>query len=71
MSAPIAPAAKARRLTMGDHYPKPRASDRAGIARPVPCVRLCGRWLEEAGFSIGQHIKVEVDEGRLTIVSID
>ncbi|MEJ1963752.1 MAG: SymE family type I addiction module toxin [Gammaproteobacteria bacterium] len=61
------PATKARCLTMGDHRPKPRASDRNGISKPVPNLRLCGRWLQDAGFGIGQRIKVEVNAGRLTI----
>jgi len=37
----------------------------------VPNVRLCGRWLKDAGFTIGQRIRVEVIEGRLTIVPAD
>jgi hypothetical protein len=37
----------------------------------VPYLRLCGRWLKDAGFTIGQRIRVEVNEGRLTIEPVD
>ena len=33
----------------------------------LPCLRLRGGWLREAGFAIGQKLKIEVDEGRLMI----
>lgn len=37
----------------------------------VPFIRLCGRWLETAGFSIGAKLVVETREGRLIITSKD
>ena len=37
----------------------------------VPYVRLRGRWMQDAGFVIGRHLKVEVSEGRLTIEQVD
>jgi hypothetical protein len=33
----------------------------------VPYLLLRGRWLRDAGFDIGQSVKVAVSEGRLTI----
>ena len=44
-------------------YP-PRLADR-------PYVRLCGRWLDEAGFAIGRDIRVEVSAGRLVLEVVD
>jgi hypothetical protein len=32
-----------------------------------PYIRLTGRWLEEAGFSIGSNYKVEVQERRIVL----
>ena len=37
----------------------------------VPFLPLRGRWLRAAGFDIGRSVKVEVSEGRLTIVPAD
>ena len=51
---------KPRRLKVG--Y-KPLKSPGA----EVPFLPLRGHWLREAGFDIGQNVKVEVREGRLTI----
>lgn len=35
----------------------------------VPCLRLRGYWLQEAGFSIGQRVQVQIADHRLTIVT--
>lgn len=32
-----------------------------------PVLRLSGRWLQRAGFDIGQRVRVRVDAGRLVI----
>ena len=37
----------------------------------LPCLKLRGGWLREAGFAIGQKLKVEVNEGRLVIGPVD
>ena len=55
---------KPRRLTVG--Y---ASTDTPGV--DVPYVRLRGRWLQDAGFVIGRHVKIEVSEGRMTIEQID
>jgi hypothetical protein len=36
-------------------------------SRLVPYLRLRGRWLIAASFTIGQNVRVEVSEGRLLI----
>jgi toxic protein SymE len=32
-----------------------------------PWIKLAGRWLEQAGFEAGQHVRVQVEHGRLVI----
>ncbi len=58
------PCKKARRLTVGYSSGDSPGSD-------VPHLRLCGRWMKEAGFAIGRNVKVEVSEGRLMIETVD
>jgi toxic protein SymE len=55
---------KCRRLIVGYG-----TTDKPGVE--VPCVRLRGRWLQDAGFVIGRHVKIEVSEGRLLIEQVD
>jgi len=55
---------KARKLTVGS-----APLEKPGVE--VPYLRLRGRWLRDAGFAIGRNVRVEVSEGRLTIVPID
>ena len=38
--------------------------------RRIPDLRLTGRWLEGAGFPLGQDIEVEVEAGRPTLRAI-
>ena len=38
--------------------------------RRLPDLRLTGRWLEDAGFDLGQEYEAEVELGRLTIHAI-
>jgi hypothetical protein len=38
--------------------------------RRMPDLRLSGKWLEHAGFHLGQEYEVEVQPGRLTIQAI-
>jgi hypothetical protein len=45
-----------------------------GVGAPrsdVPYLRLRGRWLERAGFAIGRNVRVDVNEGRLIIETVD
>jgi type I toxin-antitoxin system toxin SymE len=53
-----------RRLTVGYAHTNER-----GIR--VPNLRLSGHWLHAAGFVIGRHVKIEVDEARLMIEQVD
>ena len=71
MSSPTALATKPRRLTVGYSNQETHSSKAKLPTRSVPYVRLCGLWLKDAGFAIGQRIRVEVSEGRLTIVPTD
>jgi len=38
--------------------------------RRVPDLRMSGRWLEKAGFDLGQEYEVEVRAGKLTIQGV-
>ena len=60
----LKPSNKPRRLTVG--Y---ASTDAPGVNAPY--LRLCGRWLQEAGFVIGRHVKIEGREGRMTIEQVD
>jgi type I toxin-antitoxin system toxin SymE len=37
----------------------------------VPYLRLRGRWLRDAGFVIGRHVKIQLSEGRMTIEQVE
>jgi len=37
-------------------------------SKDVPMLRLSGKWLALAGFEIGKHIQIDVQQGRLTIM---
>jgi len=71
MTQKHSPAAKPRRLKVGDFYPKSHPSKPNARKVPMPSLRLCGRWLNDAGFAIGRNVRVEVQEGRLTIELVD
>jgi hypothetical protein len=36
----------------------------------IPYLRLKGKWLEQAGFSIGNYVQVEIEQGRLIIAAL-
>ncbi len=58
------PRHKPRQLTVGYFSTNKPGGD-------VPYLRLFGRWMQNAGFVIGRHVKVEISEGRMTIEQID
>ena len=58
------PFRKSRRLIVGYG-----TTDTPGVE--VPYMRIRGRWLQDAGFVIGRHVKIEVSEGRLLIEQLD
>ena len=53
-----------RRITMG--YVPTREP---GVE--LPCLKLRGGWLREAGFAIGRKLKVEINEGHLIIEPVE
>lgn len=62
---------KARRMRVSYIYRDSRKSETSSPSRPNPYLRLQGRWLKEAGFTIGRSVRVEVAQGRLTIEAVD
>jgi hypothetical protein len=60
---PYPPAANVRRLTVV------RRPD--GTNALVPLLRIKGRWLEQAGFSVGRPVRVSVLPNRLVIDLIE
>jgi len=38
---------------------------------PMPFLRLQGRWLDRAGFTVGANVHVQVEPGRLVLEVID
>lgn len=58
-----------RKLTTGRtfHIVAPNISNSFTGLRAVPWIRLKGVWLERAGFSVGQPIRLEVQQGRVVI----
>lgn len=63
-----------RRLTVSRHYPESRATRPVrphASPAPMPFLRLQGRWLDQAGFTIGANVRIEVAAGRLVLEVID
>jgi len=72
MSPQHGPSKRPRRLKVGySYYADTRDWRTAPRLLPVPYLRLRGRWLLEAGFTIGQNVRVEIDGGRVTLVPAD
>jgi hypothetical protein len=62
----------ARRLTVSSSHPESRAAHHRHLPiAPMPFLRLRGRWLDQAGFTIGAPVRVEVSAGRLIVEVID
>ena len=55
---------KSRRLKMS-------RTGSASSKADVPYLRLCGRWLKDAGLDIGRNVRIEVSAGRLMIETAD
>lgn len=47
-----------------------RCIDYVGSWPPIvfPEIRLCGKWLQDAGFEHGQLIRVEAERNKVTII---
>ena len=41
------------------------------VARKVPCLKLSGNWLMDAGFQPSRLVRVVVENNRLVITSIE
>ena len=66
----LQPPFKPHYLTVSDVPAAPRRSEEElGLDRPtsVPCLRISGIWLHQAGFTTGAKVRVEVSHGRLLI----
>ena len=57
-----------RRLTISSLWVGQRSEYQASFC---PFLRLSGRWLEKAGFRIGQSVFVQVENGKLTIMPME
>jgi len=58
------PATRTLKVRTG-HY------DYQRMPKPVPWIYLKGYWLEQAGFSIGATIQVQVSSGRIVVTVED
>jgi hypothetical protein len=60
-----------RYVTVSDHTPSTRRRSTHDFDLPqpsaVPCLRLAGKWLRNAGFAQGMRVRIEVSRGRLII----
>lgn len=54
------------RCTMGFQYYDERHDEQV-VSRPVPKLRLSGRWLEQCGFAVGDDLQVTVGRGVLLV----
>ena len=61
---------KPRRLTVSRTHPERRARFPRPLP-PIPFLRLRGRWLDQAGFTIGATVRVAVAPGLLALEVID
>jgi toxic protein SymE len=48
-------------------YPKHRSLATSDYGRIVPELRLCGVWLEESGFKVGEQVQITVKDQQLII----
>jgi toxic protein SymE len=60
---------KPRFLKVGYHYYESQNPERWCSSRRVPYLRLCGDWLQAAGFEVGQKARVQVTKHGIMIVA--
>lgn len=48
-------------------YPKYRPLSSGYSSRVVPELRLCGVWLEQLGFKVGEQVRITVKEHEIVI----
>lgn len=51
-------------------YPKYRSLSSSYTARIVPELRLCGVWLEQSGFKVGEQVQVTINDQEIIIKPI-
>lgn len=56
-----------RHLTVSYRQPDSRCRVLVHRLEPMPFVRLQGRWLDQADFTIGAQVRVQVTPGRLVL----
>ncbi|MBI3898503.1 MAG: type I addiction module toxin, SymE family [Gammaproteobacteria bacterium] len=63
---------KPRRLTVNRTRVESRGTRHPRqLPQPIPLLRLQGRWLDQAGFTIGAEVRVAVARGLLALEVID
>jgi len=53
-----------RKVKIYDHH----SQRQSGVYCTVPKIRLCGKWLKEVGFEVGDNIKIIIMDKCLLIV---
>ena len=48
-------------------HPSPKWQGQWNTPTFFPLLRIAGKWLIQAGFEPGQHVRIEVEHGRLVI----
>ncbi len=62
---------KRRRLKVSRTHVESRARAARVALPPIPQLRIQGRWLDEAGFTIGSRVRIAVARGLLALEVID
>ncbi len=63
---------KRRRLRVSRTHPESRSQRFPhSLPQPIPLLRVRGRWLDEAGFTIGAEVRIVVARGLLALEVID
>lgn len=62
---------KRRRLKVSRTHVESRARSPRPVLTPIPQLRIQGRWLDQAGFTIGANVRVVVAHGLLALEVID
>lgn len=52
-------------------YSKYRQSPSCYTSRIVPELRLCGQWLEQSGFKIGEQVQVTIKDQEIIIKPVN
>ena len=49
------------------HYTNKTKDNPNAIGRPIPWINLCGKWLEQAGFTCGSRYQIDVYKNTLVL----